>query len=73
MDKLINKIISTSIADVVFFMIASTICYLAIVEKISPEQFLWIAWIAFGSFYVHKAQNKPQEKVNIPLQSKDNL
>lgn len=47
-----------SISDIVFFMIATTVCYLAINGRITAEQFLGIAWIVFWSFYVHKAQNK---------------
>ena len=59
MDKLLNKLSFISIADVVFFMIASTVCYLAIIGNITPEQFLSIATMVFSAFYVHKAQNKP--------------
>lgn len=58
MDKLINKLAAISVADIVFFMIATTVCYLAINGRITAEQFLGIAWIVFWSFYVHKAQNK---------------
>ena len=54
-----------SIADIVFFMVASTLCYMAIIWQITGEQFLWIAGIVFWSFYVHKAnQNKVQSEPN---------
>lgn len=59
MDKILTKISLISIADVVFFMIASTVCYLSIIGNITPEQFLSIATMVFSAFYVHKAQNKP--------------
>lgn len=58
MDKIINKLTLISIADIVFFMIASTVCYLSIVGQITPDQFLTIASMVFSAFYVHKAQNK---------------
>lgn len=58
MDKVLTKISLISIADIVFFMIASTVCYLAIIWQITPEQFLSIATMVFSAFYVHKAQNK---------------
>lgn len=54
-----------SIADIVFFMIASTICYLAVVGKPVDPQFLVIVGNVFGAFYVHKAQNKKLEEVDI--------
>ena len=46
-------------------MVASTLCYMAIIWQISGEQFLWIAGIVFGSFYVHKSyQSKAQAEPN---------
>lgn len=51
-----------SISDIVFFMIASTLCFLALTGKATVDQFLGIAGIVFGSFYVHKAQNKTIEE-----------
>lgn len=59
MDKILTKISLISIADIVFFMIAFTVCYLSIIGNITPEQFLSIATMVFSAFYVHKAQNKP--------------
>lgn len=47
-----------SVSDVVFVMIATTICYLAIIGKLSSEQFLNIASMVFAAYYVHKAQNR---------------
>lgn len=47
-----------SISDLVFLEIATTLCILAIKWTASVEQFLGIAWIVFGAYYVHKAQNK---------------
>lgn len=64
MDKLITKLTFISIADIVFFMIATTVCYLAVIGNITPEQFLSIATMVFSAFYVHKAQNKPTTEPN---------
>ena len=47
-----------SVADIVFFMIALTLCYLAIVGKPIDPQFLILAGTVVGSFYTHKAQIK---------------
>lgn len=47
-----------SISDIVFFMIASTLCYLAATWTPIDERFLAISSTVFGAFYVHKAQNK---------------
>lgn len=50
-----------SIADIVFFMIALTLCLLAIMGRISPEQFLTVVGTVFGAFYVHKANKQGKE------------
>ena len=52
-----------SISDIVFFMIALTLCASTILWKVSTEQFLTVASMVFSAFYVHKAQNKnnPQQ------------
>lgn len=57
---IMQKLFTTtlSISDLVFFEIATTLCILAISWRASVEQFLWIAGIVFGAYYVHKAQNK---------------
>lgn len=47
-----------SISDIVFLEIATTLCILAVTGQASVEQFLGIAGIVFGAYYVHKAQNK---------------
>lgn len=49
---------SYSISDIVFFMIAFTLCYLAGTWTPIDERFLAISSTVFGAFYVHKAQNK---------------
>ena len=52
---------SPSVSDIVFFMVASTLCYLAIVGKPVDPQFLVIVGNVFGAFYVHKAQTKNKQ------------
>lgn len=44
-----------SVADVVFFMVAATVCYLAALGKPIDPLFLGIAGGVFGAFYNHKS------------------
>lgn len=53
-----------SVADIVFLMIATTLCYLAISEKPIDPQFLILAGAVVGSFYTHKAQTKDATEPN---------
>lgn len=62
-----------SISDIVFFMVAVTLCIMTVMWKVSSEQFLTVVSMVFSAFYVHKAQNKivppPQ---NSSLKSQEN-
>lgn len=55
---------AVSIADIVFFMVASTLCYLVIDGKPVDPQFLVLVGNVFGAFYVHKANKTKEDYIN---------